>query len=113
MHSGRIAVAIVIITGLGAAICAPALLIWLLGVPGHPSSRTNYVRGWEMGFLTLMTYPSIWVPSFVAWCVLSSRDKREHSRTWIPSALLALMVCSFLVWAVLMQQAFLMTLTTG
>jgi len=57
------------VTGLLALLCALALPIWILGVPGV---ENEYARGWLMGLQVIIAYPMCWAATFAA--------SRHHSR---------------------------------
>lgn len=90
-----------------AALCAVAVPLWILGVPGNPGppgNESNYARGWKMGLGVIMVYPAVRVLNVatvwgVRWVADAPSQTRWESISKSFGALIFLVALVRLVWA--------------
>jgi hypothetical protein len=66
-------------SGVLAAVCGVAIPFWLMGVPGVENA---YAKGWRIGLLVLVLYPTAWVGLLVFWRLASKTIPAESLSRW-------------------------------
>jgi len=91
-------------TGLFAVLCAGAIPLWILGVPGV---KNDYARGLELGMFVIVAYPFAW------WCVYGvskrmNRDVGEHGIQGVDRLSSTCFLLIFAIAVVCLRQAFVL-----
>lgn len=71
--------AIVIVSGLFAALCLLGLPLWILGVPGVEG---QYAKGWIMGLYVLLIFPGVWLLNYIPYFLFGRAANETTRASW-------------------------------